>query len=101
ISKLNISEIKPSSRRYPAIIFDQERDAGDQVLTIQNLSAAVDVEVLFKGVDLNMAKGDKIVLFSKDSRATTAFYEILNGHQKADSGTYDWGITTTQAYLPV
>ena len=101
ISKLNISEIKPSSRRYPAIIFDQEREAGDQILNVQNLSASVDGDVLFTNVDLNMAKGDKIVLFSKDSRATTAFYDILNGLQKADSGTFDWGITTNQAYLPV
>ena len=101
ISKLNISEIKPSSRRYPAIIFDQEREAGDQILNVQNLSASIDGDILFKGVDLNMAKGDKIVLFSKDSRATTAFYEILNGNQPADSGTYDWGVTTNQAYLPV
>ena len=100
ISKLNISEIKPSSRRYPAIIFDQEREAGDQILNVQNLSASIEGEVLFKGVDLNMAKGDKIVLFSKDSRATTAFYEILNGNQNADSGTFDWGVTTIQAYLP-
>jgi ATPase subunit of ABC transporter with duplicated ATPase domains len=100
IEKLNISEIKPSSRRYPAIIFEQEREAGDQILNVQNLSASVDGETLFKGVDLNMAKGDKIVLFSKDSRATTAFYEIINGNQKPDSGTFDWGITTTQAYLP-
>ncbi|GGF02662.1 ABC-F family ATP-binding cassette domain-containing protein [Flavobacterium limi] len=100
ISKLNIAEIKPSSRRYPAIIFDQDREAGDQILNVQNLSASVDGEVLFKDVDLNMAKGDKIVLFSKDSRATTAFYEILNGEQKADSGSFDWGITTNQAYLP-
>lgn len=101
ISKLNISEIKPSSRRYPAIIFDQEREAGDQILNVQGLSASIDGEVLFKNVDLNMAKGDKIVLFSKDSRATTAFYEILNGNQAADSGNYDWGVTTNQAYLPV
>ncbi|MFV8333410.1 ABC-F family ATP-binding cassette domain-containing protein [Flavobacterium sp. GSP14] len=100
ISKLNISEIKPSSRRYPAIIFDQEREAGDQILNVQNLSASIDGEILFKGVDLNMAKGDKIVLFSKDSRATTAFYEILNANQTADSGTFDWGVTTNQAYLP-
>lgn len=100
ISKLNIAEIKPSSRRYPAIIFEQEREAGDQILNVQNLSASIDGELLFKDVDLNMAKGDKIVLFSKDSRATTAFYEILNANQKADSGTYDWGITTNQAYLP-
>ncbi len=110
ISKLNISEIKPSSRRYPAIIFDQEREAGDQILNVENLSASVEgdssggeqaKQTLFSGVDLNMAKGDKIVLFSKDSRATTAFYEILNGNQKADSGTFDWGITTNQAYLPL
>ena len=100
ISKLNISEIKPSSRRYPAIIFDQEREAGDQILNVQNLSASIDGETLFTNADLNMAKGDKIVLFSKDSRATTAFYEILNGNQKPDSGTFDWGITTNQAYLP-
>jgi ATPase subunit of ABC transporter with duplicated ATPase domains len=100
ISKLNISEIKPSSRRYPAIIFDQDREAGDQILNVENLSASIDGEILFKGVDLNMAKGDKIVLFSKDSRATTAFYEILNSNQKADAGTFDWGITTNQAYLP-
>ena len=100
ISKLNISEIKPSSRRYPAIIFDQDREAGDQILNVENLSASIDGELLFKDVDLNMAKGDKIVLFSKDSRATTAFYEIINGNQKADSGTFDWGVTTNQAYLP-
>jgi ATPase subunit of ABC transporter with duplicated ATPase domains len=101
ISKLNIADIKPSSRRYPAIIFDQEREAGDQILNVQNLSASVDGDVLFTNVDLNMAKGDKIVLFSKDSRATTAFYDILNGLKTADNGTFDWGITTNQAYLPV
>jgi ATPase subunit of ABC transporter with duplicated ATPase domains len=100
ISKLNISEIKPSSRRYPAIIFDQDREAGDQILNVEGLSASVEGDLLFKDVDLNMAKGDKIVLFSKDSRATTAFYEILNNQQKADAGTFDWGITTNQAYLP-
>ncbi|SCY05257.1 ABC-F family ATP-binding cassette domain-containing protein [Flavobacterium caeni] len=100
IDKLNIAEIKPSSRRYPAIIFDQEREAGDQILNVEGLAASVDGETLFTGVDLNMAKGDKIVLFSKDSRATTAFYEIINGRQNADAGKFDWGITTNQAYLP-
>jgi ATPase subunit of ABC transporter with duplicated ATPase domains len=74
---------------------------GDQILNVQNLSASLDGEVLFTGVDLNMAKGDKIILFSKDSRATTAFYDILNGLQKPDTGTFDWGVTTNQAYLPV
>jgi ATPase subunit of ABC transporter with duplicated ATPase domains len=101
IEKLNLDEIKPSSRRYPAIIFDVEREAGDQILNVQNLSASIDGETLFKNVDLNMAKGDKIVVFSKDSRATTAFYEILNNRLQPDSGTFDWGITTTQSYLPV
>ena len=100
IDKLNLDEIRPSSRRYPAIIFDVEREAGDQILHVQNLAASVDGEVLFKNVDLNMAKGDKVVVFSKDSRATTAFYEILNGNQTADSGEFSWGITTNQSYLP-
>ena len=100
IEKLNLDEIRPSSRRYPAIIFETEREAGDQILHVQNLSASMDGEVLFKNVDLNMAKGDKVVVFSKDSRATTAFYEILNGNLKADTGTFDWGITTNQSYLP-
>lgn len=101
IEKLNIADIKPSSRRYPAIIFDQEREAGDQILNVSGLAASVEGETLFTNVDLNMNKGDKIVLFSKDSRATTAFYEILNGKQTADAGKFDWGITTNQAYLPV
>jgi ATPase subunit of ABC transporter with duplicated ATPase domains len=100
IEKLNLDEIKPSSRRYPAIIFDTEREAGDQILNVQNLSASVDGEVLFKNIDLNMAKGDKIVVFSKDSRATSVFYEILNEKIKPDSGEVSWGITTTQSYLP-
>lgn len=100
IDKLNLDEIKPSSRRYPAIIFEQEREAGDQILNVQGLSYTLEGETLFKDIDLNMAKGDKVVVFSKDSRATTAFYEILNGNLKADAGTYEWGITTTQSYLP-
>jgi ATPase subunit of ABC transporter with duplicated ATPase domains len=101
IEKLNLDEIKPSSRRYPAIIFETEREVGDQILNVQDLAASVDGETLFKNVDLNMAKGDKIVVFSKDSRATTAFYEILNNKMTPDAGTFDWGITTTQSYLPV
>lgn len=100
IEKLNVNEIKPSSRRYPAIIFEQEREAGDQILNIKGLSASVEGEVLFKDVDFNMAKGDKVIVFSKDSRATTAFYEILNENLKADSGVFEWGITTIQSYLP-
>ena len=100
LEKLKVDDIKPSSRRYPAIIFDQEREAGDQILTVKDLSASTDGELLFKNIDLNMAKGDKIVVFSKDSRATSAFYEILNGNKQPDSGTFDWGITTIQSYLP-
>ena len=100
IDKLNLDEIRPSSRRYPAIIFDTEREAGDQILHVEGLSASIDGEVLFKNVDLNMAKGDKILIISKDSRATSAFYQILNGYQTQDAGTFDWGITTNQSYLP-
>jgi len=101
IDKLNLDEIKPSSRRYPAIIFETEREAGDQILNVQDLSYTLDGDLLFKDVHLNMAKGDKVVVFSKDSRATTAFYEIINNEIKADSGKVEWGVTTTQAYLPV
>ena len=101
IDKLNIEGIKPSSRRYPAIIFEREREAGDQILNIEGLQASIDGEVIFKNVDINLKKGDKIVIYSKDSRATTAFYEILNEKQKADAGTFNWGVTTSQSYLPL
>jgi ATPase subunit of ABC transporter with duplicated ATPase domains len=101
IDKLNISEIKPSSRRYPAIIFEQEREAGDQLLNVNNLTAQLDNATLFKNVDLNLVKGDKVIVFSKDPRATTAFYQIINGNEEADSGNYSWGVTTNQSYLPL
>lgn len=101
LEKLKVDEIKPSSRRYPAIIYDQEREAGDQILNIENLSASVDGDVLFKSGNLNLAKGDKVIVYSKDSRATTAFYEILNHNAKPDTGKYVWGITTGQSYLPL
>ena len=100
IEKLDISDIRPSSRRYPAIIFEREREAGDQILNIEKLSDNLDNEVLFYNINLNLNKGDKVVVFSKDSRATTAFYEIINGKQKAKSGKFSWGITTSQSYLP-
>lgn len=101
IDKLNIEDIKPSSRRYPAIIFEREREAGDQILNIEGLTASIDGEVLFKNIDLNLAKGDKVVVYSKDSRATTAFYQIINEKEQADAGNYAWGVTTTQSYLPL
>ena len=101
IDKLNIEQIKPSSRRYPAIIFKSEREAGDQILNVEKLSYSMDGELLFKNIDLNLAKGDKVILFSKDSRATTAFYEIVNGNSKQEEGKFQWGVTTTQSYLPL
>jgi ATPase subunit of ABC transporter with duplicated ATPase domains len=101
IEKLDITEIKPSSRRYPAIIFDRDREAGDQILNVKKLAGSVDGEVLFKDIDLNLAKGDKIIVYSKDSRATSLFYDIITGKVKADAGSFDWGITTAQSYLPV
>lgn len=101
IDKLNIEGIKPSSRRYPAIIFEREREAGDQILSIEGLEASVEGETIFKNVDVNLKKGDKIVVFSRDSRATTAFYEILNANQKPVAGKFSWGITTSQSYLPL
>lgn len=101
LEKLNIEEIRPSSRRYPAIIFERDREAGDQILHVENLAASIDGQVLFQNVDINLAKDDKVAVISKDSRATTAFYEILNGNLKPDAGTFAWGITTSQSYLPV
>lgn len=101
IDKLDIEEIKPSSRRYPGIIFDRDREAGDQIFNCAGLSSSLDGEVLFKDVAINLNKGDKAVLFSRDSRATSAFYEIINGNHTADAGTFDFGVTTTQSYLPL
>ena len=101
IEKLDISEIKPSSRRYPAIIFDQEREAGDQILNIEGLSYQQEDEVLFSDVNINLAKGDKVILFSKDSRAVSAFYEIISGNLIQTKGTFLWGVTTTHGYLPL
>ncbi len=101
IEKLNISDIKPSSRRYPAIIFEREREAGDQILNVEGLSKTADDEVLFKDIHFNLNRGDKVVLLSKNSKAVTYFYEILNDKVKADSGEFQWGVTTTQSYLPL
>ena len=101
LSKLKVDDIKPSSRRYPAIIFDREREAGDRILNVEGLSASTEEgEVLFNNININLAKGDKVAIISRDSRATSAFYEIINGNKKADKGSYQWGVTTTQSYLP-
>lgn len=101
LSKLNVEDIKPSSRRYPAIIFEREREAGDQILNIDGLAASSeDGDLLFQNININLAKGDKVAVISRDSRATTAFYEIINGKKKADAGEFQWGVTTNQSYLP-
>jgi len=101
IEKLNVADIKPSSRRYPAIIFEQEREAGDQILHVEDMSKSMDGELLFKDVHINLAKGDKVVLLSKKSSAATAFYEIVTDNMEPDTGTFKWGVTTTQSYLPL
>ncbi|MXV37384.1 ATP-binding cassette domain-containing protein [Flavobacteriaceae bacterium Ap0902] len=101
IEKLDMQEIKPSSRRYPAIIFEREREAGDQILEVENLSAKLEDEVLFDKVTFNLAKGDKVAIIARKSLAKTAFFEIISGNQAADGGTYKWGVTTKQTYLPL
>ena len=101
IEKLNIEEIRPSSRRYPAIIFEQDREAGDQILNINNLGVNQDNTILFDKIDLNLNKGDKVIVLSKDARASTAFYEAVSGNHPAANGTVNWGITTSQSYLPL
>lgn len=101
IEKLNVDEIKPSSRRYPAIIFKSERAAGDQILNIEGLSKSTEEEVLFKDIDINLNRGDKVAIISKNSKAVTAFYQIITENAKADSGKFNWGVTTTQSYLPL
>ena len=100
IEKLNIEGIKPSNRRYPAIIFERDREAGDQILHTEGLQTSLDGEMLFSKVNINLNKGDKTVIYSRDSRATSAFYEIITGNQEAEAGNYQWGITTSQSYLP-
>ena len=101
IDKLNIEDIKPSSRRYPAIIFEQEREAGNQILNVENLSYVQDSETLFTNVSFNLIRGDKVVLFSKNSRATSALYEILSGNLISNTGIFNWGVTTSFGYLPM
>lgn len=101
LEKLNVEEILPSTRKYPGIIFTPEREPGNNILTVKGLSKAVDGKVLFKKVDFTVDKDDKIVFLSRDSRAMTALFEILAGHEKPDKGTYEWGVTITSAYLPL
>jgi len=101
IEKLNVDEIKPSSRRYPAIIFKSEREAGDQILNIEGLSKTSSDGTLFDNININLNKGDKIAIISKNSKAISAFYEIIAGSENPDTGKFNWGVTTTQSYLPL
>ncbi|PLW96553.1 MAG: ABC-F family ATPase [Marinilabiliales bacterium] len=101
IEKLDIVDIRPSTRKYPGIIFTPERPAGDTILEVNGLSATIDGQVLFKDVYFHANKGDKIIFLSRDPRAMTTLFEIINGQQKANTGTYKWGQTITTAYLPL
>ena len=101
IEKLNIEDIKPSTRKYPGIIFTPERKVGDRILDVSGLSASIDGTVLFRELEFQANKGDKIIFLSRDPRAMTALFEIINGHREADSGSYQWGQTITSAYLPL
>lgn len=101
LEKLNIEEIKPSSRKYPGIIFTPDRDPGNKIIEVQGLSKSVEGTLLFDNINFNVEKDDHIVFLSKDHRAMTAFFEIINGYQVADKGTYEWGQTITEAYLPL
>ena len=101
LDKLNLEEIKPSSRKYPGIIFNQERQAGDQILSVQKLGYHSHGTPLFRDVEFTINKGDKIAVISRDGLATTAFYEILNGGIQATEGGFEFGQTITTAYLPV
>ena len=102
LEKLNVDEIKPSSRKYPGIIFTPEREPGNQILEVSGLRAETEDEVvLFNDVNFNVEKGDKIVFLSRDPRAMTALFEIINGNRKPQAGHYNWGVTITTAYLPL
>ena len=101
LEKLNVEEIQPSSRRYPGIIFTPSREPGNKILEVKALSASVDGKVLFSDVNFQVEKWDKVVFLSRDPRAMTAFFEIINGNLKPDAGTYEWGQTITTAYLPL
>ncbi|MDR0864504.1 MAG: ATP-binding cassette domain-containing protein [Candidatus Symbiothrix sp.] len=101
IEKLNIEDIQPSSRKYPGIIFTPDRETGNKILEVNGLAASIDGETLFKSVSFNVEKGDKIIFLSKDPRAMTAFFQIINDEQEADEGAFEWGQTITTAYLPL
>ena len=102
LEKLNVEEIRPSSRKYPGIIFQMDREPGNQILEVENLKAVdADGTVLFDNVNFNIEKGQKVVFLSHNPKAMTALFEIINGNRQADGGSYKWGVTITTAYLPL
>lgn len=102
LEKLNVEEIRPSSRKYPGIIFQMEREPGNQILMVEDLKAVdTDGTVLFDHVSFNIEKGQKVVFISHNPKAMTALFEIINGNREPDGGTYKWGVTITTAYLPL
>lgn len=100
LDKIDVESIKPSTRRYPALIWDQEREAGDQILEVENLCSSNDEGPLLNNISFRMAKGDKIMFYAKDSKITSSLFQILSGNEEPDSGTYNWGTTITTAYVP-
>lgn len=101
LEKLNIEEIKPSTRKYPGIIFTPDRDPGNTILSVKDMTAKMENDVLFRNASFTIEKGDKVVFLSHDPRAMTALFEIINGHQKPETGSYEWGVTITTCYLPL
>jgi len=101
LEKLNVEDIEPSSRRYPGIVLQPQREVGNNVLSVKGLSASVDGETLFKDLEFTIEKGDKVVFLSRDTRVMTTLFEIINGNKKADAGEYEWGVTVTTGYLPL
>jgi len=100
LAKIDVDEIKPSSRKYPGIIWEQDREAGDQILEVDKLNSSSDEGQLLNNLSFRMAKGDKIMFYARDSKMSTSLFEILTGTKKADSGAYNWGSTITTAYVP-
>ncbi|GET27463.1 ABC-F family ATP-binding cassette domain-containing protein [Prolixibacter sp. NT017] len=101
LEKLNVEEIQPSTRRYPGIIFQPEREVGNNILTVKNLSKSIDGEVVFNNVNFTIEQDEKVVFLSRDTRAMTALFNILNEDAQPDSGEFEWGVTVTTGYLPM
>jgi ATPase subunit of ABC transporter with duplicated ATPase domains len=101
LEKLNVDDIQPSSRKYPGIIFTPQREVGNKILEVKGVQKSVEGTTLFRDVNFTIEKDDKVVFLSRDPRAMTALFEIINGNMKPDAGSFDWGQTITTAYLPL